>query len=85
VQQNSSLSAPSELLKRQEIEVDDEVEIEPVQQTGIQFKDFDDDDFDDDMDEDFDEDIEEVEEDSEIKDEAPKGGIEDLLKALLGD
>ena len=39
------------------------------------FKDFDDDDFDDDIDEEVDY--------EDIKDEAPKGGIEDLLKALL--
>ena len=51
---------------------DEEIEIEPNKlETQNTFEDFDDD--------------EDVIDDKHIKDEAPSGGIEDLLKALLDD
>ena len=62
----------------------EEIEIEPVKNDGIAFKDIEDD-FDDFDEIENDDEIEDVEDGEEVKDEAPKGGIADLLKALLGD
>jgi len=60
-------------LPRKELDKDEEIEIEPVKLNTNQDID--------ELEDDFDEDIDT----SKIKDEAPVGGLEDLLKALLDD
>ncbi|MBQ7880796.1 MAG: iron-sulfur cluster assembly scaffold protein [Clostridia bacterium] len=84
VKENSTISAPVNALKQD----DNEIEIEPNTQSSISTqatinKNIDDmdDNFEDDLSEEFEDEIDA----SNIKDEAPKGGIEDLLKALLND
>ena len=79
VQENSTISAPAEVLEQ-----DDEIEVEPAVElsSSKRYDDFDDD-FDDNAD--LEDEADDYVDDSHIKDEAPKGGIEDLLKALLDD
>ena len=72
VEENSTISAPVDIMQEDEIDVEPTVELNKVD-TYSAFEDEFEDDFEDEID------------DKSIKDEAPKGGIEDLLKALLND
>ncbi|MBO5909980.1 MAG: iron-sulfur cluster assembly scaffold protein [Clostridia bacterium] len=79
VKENSMVSLPAS-----EVEQDEEIEIDPVEfKDALTNEKYDADD--DVYDDEFDDDVEDEVDASHIKDEAPKGGIEDLLKALLED
>ena len=88
IKENSTIATPASTLEFE----DEEIEIEPVKEnannfSGLGYNPIDENDEFDNQD-DYDEDNDDIDEEidaSHIKDEAPKGGLEDLLKALLDD